>query len=49
MIAPAIIYFSLNSSGSSSRMGNSMATDIAFALGVLFLLGNKIPLSLKVF
>ena len=50
MLIPAIIYFSLNPTGEASNgWGIPMATDIAFALGILHFLGKRIPLSLKVF
>ena len=50
MIVPAIIYLCFNSSGETHQgWGIPMATDIAFALGALYLLGNKVPISLRVF
>lgn len=50
MLVPALIYISLNPSGEVHQgWGIPMATDIAFALGILYLLGSKIPISLKVF
>lgn len=50
MVMPAFIFLLLNPTGEMHKgWGIPMATDIAFALGVLFLLGKKIPLSLKVF
>ena len=49
-VVPAIIYLSLNAGkDTSSGWGIPMATDIAFALAVINLLGNKIPSSLKIF
>lgn len=50
MIIPAAIFLLFNfGTETQSGAGIPMATDIAFALGILSLLGNRVPTSLKIF
>jgi len=50
MIVPAALYLLFNfGTSTQSGAGIPMATDIAFALGILSLLGKKVPTSLKIF
>ena len=50
MVVPALIFLAFNRSGAASTgWGIPMATDIAFAVGVVSLLGRRVPTSLKVF
>ena len=50
MLVPAAIFLLFNfGSNSQAGAGIPMATDIAFAIGILSLLGNRVPASLKVF
>lgn len=50
MIIPAVLYMSLNMAGDGFRgWAIPMATDIAFAIGILAFLGKRIPSSLRIF
>ncbi|MDH3302929.1 MAG: Na+/H+ antiporter NhaA [Acidimicrobiia bacterium] len=49
MVVPALFYVVLSGSETRHGWGIPMATDIAFAVGILTLLGNRVPSRLKVF
>lgn len=50
MVVPAFIFYVFNSSGEASDgWGIPMATDIAFAIGVVSLLGKRVPSAMKIF
>lgn len=50
VVIPMVIYFSFGLEGEASKgWGIPMATDIAFSLAILSMLGPRVPLSLKVF
>ena len=50
MLVPACFYLAFNwGTEAQSGFGIPMATDIAFSLGILSLLGNRVPVSLKIF
>ncbi len=50
MVVPALLYAACNAGGAGARgWGIPMATDIAFSVGVLILLGDRVPSSVRIF
>lgn len=50
MVLPAVIFYSINAGTECQHgWGIPMATDIAFSLGVISLLGKRVPISIKIF
>ncbi len=51
MLVPALVYLYFNINNAETLRGWAIpaATDIAFSIGVLSLLGKRVPISLKVF
>lgn len=49
MVVPALFYVAFNLNGELNGWATPMATDIAFTLGLLTLLGRRVPVSLKIF
>lgn len=49
MLVPALIYIVINLGGAVDGFGVPVATDIAFAVGVVTLVGNRVPIGVRIF